>query len=166
MENILTFTGSSCMALFGHYVIHTKQIYLYNIQIFQRSKITDKVLPEPRSIPMYQETHQRWWSTLFTALYFVRPMLIFSVSFHNPFLSQMCQNDRVHGSTGARWHRTHQSHQCMTLITRPPVWHNGEKVDMQKTFIIHPTFSNLKLFYIPSFYSSAHFSEACPIISF
>lgn len=91
------FTGSSCLALFGHYIMHTKQTCLYPIiSTFQRSKKQNKNIlnfleclnshhrqgstwTKSRTIPIYQETHQRWWSTLFTALFFVRPMLIFPV---------------------------------------------------------------------------------------
>lgn len=157
MENILTFIGSSCMALFEHCVIHTKettkQILLYNIQIFQRSKITDKVQPEPRvdQSPFIKKP------TSVGGLHYLLPSISLDLCsfFQSPSTTPSCLKcaKMTECNKGARWHRTHQSHQCMTLITRPPVWHNGEKVDMQKTFIIHPTFSNLKHSFILYFSS-------------
>lgn len=90
---------------------------------------------------------------LFTAFYVLDPR-----SFFQP---PSCQKSArmTKCNKEAQWHRTHQSRQCMTLIIGPPVGHNGKKVDMQTTCIIHPTFSHLNfspsssLFYV-SFLSS------------
>lgn len=71
-------------------------------------------------------------------LLFARPALIFPAPPPCQKSARMTECNKE-----AQWHRTHQSRQCMTLIIGPPVGHNGKKVDMQKTCIIHPNFSHL-----------------------
>lgn len=101
--------------------------------------ITDRgfIWTKQNNSHLSRKRHCRW-SALFTAFYSLDQCSFFQAPPPRQKSAKMTECNKA-----AQWHRTHQSRQCMTLIIGPPLGHNGKKVDMQKTRIIHPTFSHL-----------------------